>query len=129
MHLEQARHQRHQLVMPEGHTRIDAHPPARRRTGSGATFGLVHVGQHACAALVEMQPLGRELQLARGAVHQLDAQAQLEPRHQLADGRGRHVEQARRRRETARLHHLHEGLHFAGAVDVDARHGFPSVVT
>jgi signal transduction histidine kinase len=69
------------------------------------------------------RPLGRELQLARGTVHQLHAEPLLEPRHQLAHGRRRHVEQPRRGREAAGLDHLDEGFHLARTVHIEARHG------
>jgi hypothetical protein len=93
----------------------------------GAALSLVDVGQHAHAALVELLAFGRELQLACGAVHQLDGQARFEPADELADGRGRHTERTGRGREALALDDLHEGFHLAGAVDVDARHGWPFV--
>ncbi len=73
-----------------------------------------------------MQAFGRELQFARGAVHQLNAKPQFEPRDQLAHRGRRHVEQARRGGKAAGLDHLHEGFHFTGAVHIDTRHGSSS---
>ena len=120
--LQQARQQRDQHLLPERHAGVDADPPARRRARRSAALGFVQVGQHAHAALVELAAFGAQLQLAGRPVHQLNAQPRLQPRDQLAHRRRRHAQRTRCGREAAALDHLHEGFHFAGAVDVDAGH-------
>ncbi|MNT66016.1 hypothetical protein D3C72_2040480 [compost metagenome] len=89
--LEELGRQRQQEMLAERHVGVDAHAALRRILDAGAALGLVQRRQHQHAPLIQAAAFGRQLQLARGTVQQARAQALLQPRHQLADGRRRHA--------------------------------------
>ena len=72
-------------------------------------FRIAEVGQDALAALVKQRALVAQADAPRAAVKQAHAQLFLQPRHALADSRGRHAEQPPGRHVTARFRRAHEG--------------------
>jgi hypothetical protein len=65
---------------------------------------------------------GSEQQLAGRAIDQPRAQPSLQPRHKLADRRGRHAQRARGRRKAAQFDGPDENLHLSRAIDLRPRH-------
>ncbi len=82
--LEERRQQRQQEMLAERHVGIDPQPSARLGMRAGATLGLLQVGEHAQATLVERAAFRGQLQLAGGALQQARTQPLLQPGHQLA---------------------------------------------
>ncbi len=81
---EERRQQRQQEMLAERHVGVDPQPSTRLGMGTGTALGLLQVGQHAQAALVERAAFRGQLQLAGGALRQARTQPLLQPGHQLA---------------------------------------------
>ena len=92
--LQERRQQRQQEMLAERHVGIDPQASTRLGVSTGAALGLVQVGQHAQAALVERAALGSQLQLAGGTLQQARPQPLFQPRHQLADRRRGHLQRS-----------------------------------
>ncbi|MDT4852830.1 hypothetical protein FQZ97_870780 [compost metagenome] len=86
-------------------------PPWQGRRAGQAGLGVVQVGQQAQHALVVGGPIRRDVDLARGAVQQLDPQPRLQLLDQLRHAGLAQVERLGRLREAAGFHHAGERLH------------------
>ena len=100
----------HPLPQAAGH--LDPQAPAGARMGARQrVLGVADVGQDAPAMLVVGGAVGGDIDLAGGAVEQLDRQ----PVFQRLDEGGhrglRHMQLLRRAREAAGVDHLHEYFH------------------
>ena len=78
----------------------------------------IEISPHALAACEIRFALGCEREPAGGAVEQAHAEAVFQARHQLGYRRGCQAHLARRHREAAQLHRLHECRHVAGNAHV-----------
>jgi NAD(P)-dependent dehydrogenase (short-subunit alcohol dehydrogenase family) len=114
--------QRQQAVQTERNVAIDPHQSTRDGSGSNRPFGLVEVCQDAVRSFEKCLTFGGEQQLAGRAIDQPRAQPPLQPRHKLADRRGRHTQCARGQRKAAQFDGPDENLHLSRAIDVRPRH-------
>ena len=122
MRRHEARRHRQQEMPAEGDIRVHPQSSARNLAGGDRPLGLVEIGQHAQGPLVEGRAFLGEHELAGRTHDQPDAEPRLQPGDELADGRGRHPQGARGRREAAELDDAREHLHLARSIDLAARH-------
>lgn len=124
--LRKIRQDRQQFVQPERNAAVDAQPAARRRPGRDLAFGGIHVVENAHGLFVESSAFRGELQLTGRAVDEARAEPRFKTPDQFADGRWRHAQGPRRRRETAEFDDPGEHFHFAGSVHVQPHNEFNS---
>ncbi|KPY44285.1 Unknown protein sequence [Pseudomonas viridiflava] len=103
---------RHQQQAGEGAGDVHAESAPRQCRSTGqAGLGIVHVCQQLYHTLVIRSAIRRDVDLARGAIEQLDPQTGLKLLHQLRHAGLAHVQRAGGLGEAASLHHSRKRLH------------------
>ena len=114
--LRQRRHQQH-AGKRTGHI-YPQMTTGQCRSAGQAGFHLFQCGQHFDDALVVRGAVGRDIDLARGTVQQLEAQPRLQLLHQLGHRGAAHVQRLCRLRKTARIDHAHKRRHGIESVHI-----------